>query len=199
MRPLFLWPIPIKLHPIPIRVPQIQRLTHPMIRRPIQFDPRRHQPTQRIRQLRARRIQNRQMIQAGCARSRRPTAFTLPGIQPNMMVIPTRRQKRRLCAVHLRHLKPQHIPIKPQRPLQISDLQVNMADARLRMDRLSRRLHCGSNLVSTEGSVKWCHLTGKVGIIALRGPLPNNLVQSPSSAFLSPALNPQPLPRVRSR
>ena len=46
-RPLFLRPVPIKLHPVVVRVAQIKRLAHAVIRRAVQFNARRqHAPQQ---------------------------------------------------------------------------------------------------------------------------------------------------------
>src|SRR5207249_9528829 len=45
------------------------------------------------------------------------------------MMMPIRRKKRRLPPHPLRHFKPEHIPIKPKRPLQVRHLQMHMPDA----------------------------------------------------------------------
>ena len=55
------------------------------------------------------------------------------------MMLPTRRKKRRLRPQPLHQFKPQHIPVKPNRPLQVRPLQMHMAYADGGVDR--RRLH----------------------------------------------------------
>ena len=100
-----------------------------MIRRAIERDARCREPPQCVPQLRPRRILDRHVIQPRRARRRCPPAGTLPGFQPEVMMIPAGRKKRCLSPDPLRHLKPEHIPIERQRPLQIRHLQMPMADA----------------------------------------------------------------------
>ena len=51
------------------------------------------------------------------------------------MMVTARREKRRLSPVTLRHLEPQDVAIKFQRPLEIGHLQVNVADANAGINR----------------------------------------------------------------
>ena len=65
---------------------------------------------------------------------RRETTLAFPDV-PLLMMVSAGGKERRLLSKTLRDLEAEHFPIKPERPLQISDLQMNMADADIRMHR----------------------------------------------------------------
>ena len=52
-----------------------------------------------------------------------------------MMVVVARRDERRLGAVTRDQRKPEHAAIERQRPFDVGDLQMDMADAGPRIDR----------------------------------------------------------------
>jgi hypothetical protein len=58
VRPFFFGTIPIKFHAVAVRIAQVKRLAHAMIRRAVQFNSRREHAPQCIRQRRARWIKN---------------------------------------------------------------------------------------------------------------------------------------------
>ena len=60
----------------------------------------------------------------------------MPSIQADVMMIPASRHKCRLPPVSLRQLESEHAAIERERPLQIGDLQMDMAYARAGIDRL---------------------------------------------------------------
>ena len=133
--PLLHRPVPIKLHAIAIRIPQIERLAHSMVCSCLKRYSRIHQPLQRIPQRRPRRIQNRQVIKPRRSGRRRLSARTLSRIQSNVMVIITRRNKRSRIPKSQLQPKPQHAAIKRQRPVDVRDLQMHMPDPRPRINR----------------------------------------------------------------
>jgi hypothetical protein len=57
-------------------------------------------------------------------------ALALPRIQPDVVVVSTRRDKRRSRPQPLRQLKSQHAAIKLQRPLKFRHLQMHMPNPR---------------------------------------------------------------------
>ena len=67
-----------------------------MIRGPIQGQPGALHSLERVRQGSPIGVANRQVIEAGAARRRRRASFALPGIQPNVVVVPTGGHERRL-------------------------------------------------------------------------------------------------------
>ena len=85
------------------------------------------------------------MVQARGPRRRRRPAQALPGVQPDVVVVAARRDERRLRAVPLGDLEAEDAAVEPQRPLQVGDLQVDVADADLGIDRagVSRRRSWG--------------------------------------------------------
>ena len=129
-RPQLLRPVPIQLHPVLIRIAQIRRVAHSMVGRAIQPHPMPDQPLQRRTQVRPRRIQNRHVIQPRRPRRRRLPALALPRIQPNVVVVPARRNKRRLLPKPLHQRKPQHPAVKLQRTLKVRHLQMHMPNSR---------------------------------------------------------------------
>lgn len=69
------------------------------------------------------------MVQSGRSRRRWGTIGTLPGVQTDVMVVAASRDKRSLIAVSLSKFKAQYVAVKSQRPFQIGNLQMNVADA----------------------------------------------------------------------
>src|SRR5829696_1216838 len=92
-RPLLLRPIPIELDAIVIWVAQIECLAHAVVGGAVERNLRRDQAAERIRQNRTRRIENCQMVEAGGARLRRPTATTFPSVETDMMVVAASRDE----------------------------------------------------------------------------------------------------------
>src|SRR5215216_5401042 len=75
---------------------------------------------------------HRHISQTDCIGRRWRCTFTLPGIQPNMMVIPTRRNKRHaegFCYAH--HVKADDAVIEIDGFLDITHMQMDMSHARL--------------------------------------------------------------------
>lgn len=133
-RPVVRVPIPIQFHAVVVRIAQVNRLAHPVIRRAFKPDARAQYAAQRIRQRRARGINNRQVVKARRSRRRRCSAQTFPGVQRNVVMVAARGKKCRAVAVTLRHFKSQNAAIKFQRPRKFRHLQVDMANPRGGMD-----------------------------------------------------------------
>jgi hypothetical protein len=56
--------------------------------------------------------------------------------QPDVVVVAARRHERRLRPVPLRQLEAEDAAVEPQRPLQVGDLQVDVADANAGINRV---------------------------------------------------------------
>jgi hypothetical protein len=104
-----------------------------VIRRAIQRNPRLDDPAQRASQVGARWKEDGRVVQACAPRRGRRASEALPRIQANVVVIAARRNKRRLGSKALLQLEPEHVAIEAERALEISHLQVNVADADVRM------------------------------------------------------------------
>src|SRR5438132_11438086 len=74
------------------------------------------------------------MIKAGRIAMRRRTAVTFPGVQSDMMMITTSREKRRLLPVALREFESQHITIECNCAFKVGNLQMHVADSHIGMD-----------------------------------------------------------------
>src|SRR5438445_5000542 len=86
------------------------------------------QAMQRCRQRRPGRIENRGVKQSRSAGRRRMAAFTLPGVEPDVVVIAAGRNERCARAEPLHQLEAEHAAIKPERTIEVGDLQMNMPD-----------------------------------------------------------------------
>src|SRR3712207_8206621 len=62
----------------------------------------------------ARRIENRDVIETCRTRRRRRASLTLPGVEPDVMVIAARRQKRRLAAVSLHQVEAEDARVRSE-------------------------------------------------------------------------------------
>ena len=141
-RPLPGRTIPIKLDSIFVRIAQIKRLAHAVIRGAIERDSRGDQAPQRIRQRGAGRIKNRDVKQSRAAGRRRQAAFALPRVQADMMVVAARREECRLRSVTLGDLEAQHIAIEAERAIEVGDFEMHVADGYARIDGVCA--HAGS-------------------------------------------------------
>jgi hypothetical protein len=94
----------------------------------IKLDAGRHDAPQRVGQIAARRVENGEVIEPRAAGGRRRAIEALPSIQRDMVMIAAGRDEGCTLAP-LRHLEPEHTTIKRQGPLEISHLEVDMADA----------------------------------------------------------------------
>jgi len=95
--------------------------------RPVERNPRLHQPLQGVTQSSSRRIYDCQVKQPGRPSGWSFTALALPRIQPDMVVIPARGEERRLVAKSLCHIKSKHPVVELECPLQVRHLQVNVS------------------------------------------------------------------------
>lgn len=135
-RPLFLRSIPVQLDSVAIGVAKVEGLADAMIRRTLQLDARLDQPPQSIGQRRPSGVENGNVVEPRRSRWRWRSALTLPSVQANVMVIPARRQERRLPPHALHDLEAQHTVVERDRPFQVGDFEMDVADAGMRIDRL---------------------------------------------------------------
>lgn len=136
--PRLLRSVPIEFHAVVVRVAQVKRLADAMIAGPVERDSRFQDTAEGVGQRMTRRIQDGDVVQPGCPRRRGRSPLALPGVQAEVMVVPSRRDERGLCAVPLGQLEAKDAAVEPQRPLQVGDLQMDVADLHLRVDRGGR-------------------------------------------------------------
>src|SRR5438046_3790189 len=105
-----------------------------MIACPCKRNVRLHQASKGFGQGGAGRIQNREMIKAGCALWRWRPVAALPSVKSDMMMITARGNKRCFFAASLCQLEPKDAAVKLERPFQIGHLQMHMPDVDARID-----------------------------------------------------------------
>ena len=112
-----------------VGVAQIQGFAHAVVAGAVEFDAGRYHTLQRIGQLRARGIEDGEVIEAGAAGRRRLAARALPGVEADVVVVAAGGDERGLVAVALDQLEAQHVAIERQRAVDVGDLEVYVADA----------------------------------------------------------------------
>jgi hypothetical protein len=68
------------------------------------------------------------MIQSARARRWRRHTFAFPGIEADMMMVSSSREKDSRVTVGRGHLESEYVPIESERSLDISDSEVDMSD-----------------------------------------------------------------------
>ena len=109
---------------------QVERFRDAVVGSAVERHIVRGKPLQRIGQVGAGGIEDRHVEQPRGAGRRRRSALALPGVEADVVVIAARRDEGGLPAIHLLQFEAEHAAIEIQRPLEVGDLQVNMADAR---------------------------------------------------------------------
>src|SRR3954451_14556824 len=92
--PLRLRTVAIELNSVLIGIAQVKRLAHAVIGGSIQRNPRLHHAAQRGAQCGAGGIKECEVLKAGCPWSRRRSAFALPGIESDVVVVTARGDER---------------------------------------------------------------------------------------------------------
>src|SRR6266566_1246267 len=86
-RPFFMRAVAIKFDAVPIGIAQIKRFADAVIACAVKRNLRHVQAAQRVGQFGACRIQNGEMIKAGCSMRWRTSARALPSVQTDVMMI----------------------------------------------------------------------------------------------------------------
>src|ERR1700674_2859939 len=113
-RPEFLWLVTIQFHSIIIRITQINRLAHTVVRRAFERNSRGQHSSQSCGESRTRGINDGGVIEPGRALGRRRTAKAFPSIQGNVMMVASRRKKNRAIAEPLHDLESKNTAVKSE-------------------------------------------------------------------------------------
>src|SRR6266566_2485360 len=133
-RPKLLRPVAIELDPVLVGIAQRERLAHAMVGSAVERNAGRNETAERVRQRGARRIEDREMIEPGGPGRRRRSAQTLPGVERDVMMIAAGRDEGG-AGSPLGELEAQHAAIEFQRPLEIGDFEMHVADPDPAIDR----------------------------------------------------------------
>src|SRR6476619_3791563 len=84
-RPLLARAVPIKLDAVLIGIAQVKRFADAVIGRAIELHARTKQALERVGEFRARWVEDRHVIQTGCAARRRRASATFPSVEPDVV------------------------------------------------------------------------------------------------------------------
>ena len=134
-RPFFPGAIAIKLDSIFVGITQIKRFAYAVVAGAIEWNIRRHQSLQGIRQRRPRRVKNGKMKETGATGRWGRPGETFPGVEADVMMISASRDKGGASTPALRQLEPENAAIEFQRSFQVGDLEMDVTDSNLRINR----------------------------------------------------------------
>ena len=83
----FLWPVPIEFDAVVVGVAQVKRFADAVVGGAFERNSCGDQPAERVGQRRARRVEDREMVEAGGAGLRRLAAAAFPSVEADVMVI----------------------------------------------------------------------------------------------------------------
>src|SRR5439155_20744136 len=92
------------------------------------------EPPQRIAERSPVRVADRDVVEPRRPGRRRRSAPRLPGVEAEVMVIAAGRDERSLVAHALRHVETENVAIEGERPVDVRDLEVDVADVDARVD-----------------------------------------------------------------
>ena len=101
-----------------------------MVARAVERHRRVAQPSQRVAERRAVRVADGEVVETGRARRRWTAALALPGIQPDVVVVPAGTQEGGRRSHPLRQLEPKDAGIERERAIQIRNLEMDVPDVR---------------------------------------------------------------------
>lgn len=126
--------VPIKLNAVLIRIAEIKSFADSVIRCPLEGNACPDQSLQGIGKFGPGGIKDGEMKEPRSPGGGGMTSLALPRIESDVMMIPACCEKRRLPTVTLGHLKAEDIPVEVDGAIKVGDLEVDMPDARTRMD-----------------------------------------------------------------
>src|SRR5262245_49820774 len=136
--PLLHWAVPVELEAVTVRVAQIERFADSVIRGSLERDARLDEAPERVRERLAIGVADRGVEEPRVTRRRRRSAAGLPGVEPDVVVVATSRDEHRLVAVPRLLLEAEDADVEVERPLDVGDLEVDMADVHARVDWFGR-------------------------------------------------------------
>src|SRR5688572_17042233 len=105
-----------------------------------------------------RGVEESGMEEAGGARSGGTSSGALPGVEPDVVVVPARRHERSLAAHARLQLEAEHVAVEPNGTVEVGDLEMNVTYLRALINRVGharrivRRTDQPSKIVGSRGS-----------------------------------------------
>lgn len=123
--------VPIKFHPVLIRITQVQGLAHSMVCDTLERDLVLHQTGISTSQVPPLRVQNRKVVETATANRCRRTLCTLPGVEPDVVMVSTGGEKGGRASETLRNGETKYVAIEVDGSIKVRNLEMNMTDTRL--------------------------------------------------------------------
>src|SRR5438309_5166332 len=137
--PLVLRPVPCQLEPIAVGVAQVERFVRAVVVDAVEGPTGFGQASQRVTEVGARRIEDRDVVQAGRAGGRGRPALRLPRVEAQVVVISTRGQEQRIGHAK-NHIEAKDADVEGVDPVDVCRLEMNVADPGSGSDRSRRPL-----------------------------------------------------------
>jgi len=113
-----------------------------MVSRPIQTDPCVYDAGYRNGEVAPRGISDCNVVQASVAARRWRATAALPCIEPDVVMISACRNERRLAAITLSDIKPQHVMVERECAIDVRHLQMRVPDINTRRNHVIRAGAC---------------------------------------------------------
>ena len=120
-RPVGFRPVAVQLDPVAVRITQIDRLAHAVVRGAVDFVSGLHQTFEHGGKCRTVGIEDRSVKKPGMAGRGWRAALRLPGVQPDMVVIAASRKKGGVVTVTLHDLEPEEAGIEADGAVKVRD------------------------------------------------------------------------------
>jgi tRNA G18 (ribose-2'-O)-methylase SpoU len=147
-RPFCFRSIPGQLDAVAIRIGQVDRLADAVIGDTLQGDARINNASHRSCEVRARRVADCKVIEAGMVRWSGRSTPALPCVEADVVVITTSRQERRVMVQTHDLIESEHAAVKADRAIDVGDLQVDVTDD-----------GCCGNVVVLHGTLKMTRMS----------------------------------------
>src|ERR1051326_5638546 len=109
--PLLLRPVPVELDPVLVRIAEVDRLADAVVARAAQRDPGLEHAADGIAERGARRVADRDVVEARRPRRRRRRTLGLPRVQADVMVVAARGHERGRVAHSLHHVEAENVAV----------------------------------------------------------------------------------------
>lgn len=126
--PLGLGFVPVEFDAVLVGVAKVESLAHAVVGCAVEWNLGGQETAEGVSEVGAGRVEDRRVIKAGVPGRGRGGAEAFPRVESDVVMIPAGGDKRSLRAVALHQLEAEDAAVEAERAVEISDLQVHMAD-----------------------------------------------------------------------
>src|ERR1043166_599589 len=127
--PFFGGPVPGQLEPDAVRIGEVDRDAHPVIRSALNRNPRGEHPMHRSREIGPGWIADGDVVEPGVPVRRRVRPAALPGVEPQVVVVITRGDERGAVAIPSHQVEAEYAAIEPDGAVEVAHLEVYVPNA----------------------------------------------------------------------